>query len=439
MSIKQRFSQKLNDLQIDTTSAKIVVAVSAGPDSMALLDLLYHSLANPQSQLIVAHVNHQLRPGSDEELQVVQHYATDKGLVVENYDWPVAEHPKTGVEASARIMRYQFMHRLQKKWQASYVMTAHHGDDVAETILLKLIRSGDAQEMASLSEKREFYEGELIRPLLNFSKQQLLTYLVNQQIDYVTDETNATDFTMRNRIRHHVIPKMSDETNHLIENSQRYQQSVTKLTQAQTQLFQLVTTLTQVTAKLYRGKIKDFTKIPKTNWSDYVSYLTMQAFSDKVFLSEQQVKQLKHILTETGRLTLTRDVELLVKENQFFLAHKQPQIESQMIQLNQPVHILGQVYLLSETKKVTGFKFVATFDVPLNEPLYLGLTPNQPVLLSDSRHQKVKKVFAKAGVPTVLKGYYLSIYGSDIYWIQNIYHYNSLAQQSRKLNLFVAK
>lgn len=439
MAIQRVFEQKLKDLQIDIKSDRIVVAVSAGPDSMALLDLLYHSLYYPKDQLVIAHVNHQLRVDSEQELRLLQSYAKDKGLTIENYDWPETLHPDTGIEAAARQMRYQFFQEVQKKEDANYVMTAHHGDDVLETILLKLVRSGDAQEMSSLAAKRPFFEGQLVRPLLNFSKEQLLDYLNSQGIVYITDETNNTDFTMRNRMRHHVIPILRKETPYIVENGQRYQRTVTKLTQAQTTLFELVTTQRQVTTNLYQGEIKDFTKIPTTNWSDYLSYLTMKAFSDKVFLSEQQHKQLKHILIKGGSLTLTNKIQFLVKNDTFFLTYDKLRITPQLIELNKPLLFCEQQYIVSTGKKVEGFECIGVFDVPLDQNLYLGLTPNQSVLLSNDHHQKVKKVFAKVGIPTILKEYFLAIYGSDIYWIQNIYSYNSLSQQSRKLYFFVAK
>ncbi|MGX4763815.1 tRNA lysidine(34) synthetase TilS [Holzapfeliella sp. JNUCC 72] len=437
--LRQAFKENLKSLQIDERLAKIVVAVSAGPDSMALLDLLYHSLYQPKEQLIIAHVNHQLRADSKQELAVLTQYAQEKGLTIENYDWPKKHQPKTGIEAAARNMRYQFLHQVQAKWQADYVMTAHHGNDVLETMMLKLVRSGDAQEMSSLAVKRPFFDGYLVRPLLIFSKKQLVDYLKVQQITYVIDETNHSDFTLRNRIRHHVMPIVEKETNHLIENGQRYQQSVAKLTQAQVRLFELVTTIKPVTTRLYQGKIKDFTKIPDTNWSDYLSYLTTQTFSDKVFLSEQQFKQLKHILIEGGALTITKNIQLLIKNDDFFLMYPPVHCRSKLVGLNQPILFCGQQYLVSEDASFAGYDCLATFDVPLNQTLYLGFTPDQLVLLSNGQHQKVKKVFAKANIPTILKGYYLSIYGSDIYWIQNIYHYNSLPQQSRKLYFFVAK
>lgn len=117
-----------------------LVAASGGPDSMALLDLMRRLPGG--FQLYAAHLDHQLRADSQKESQLLRAYCHKYQLPLYESVWPKSLHPESGLEAAARDYRYNFLFEVARQVKADYLLTAHHGDDLLENILLKLVRSG---------------------------------------------------------------------------------------------------------------------------------------------------------------------------------------------------------------------------------------------------------------------------------------------------------
>lgn len=154
--------------------------------------------------------------------------------------WPVELHPQTGVEAAARDYRYHFLAEIAQEVGADYLLTAHHGDDLLENVLLKLIRSGDANEMSSLRPIRPCQGRLLVRPMLKFSKQQLLEFDKENGISYIEDSTNSEDDVQRNRLRHHVIPLLKKENPNILANGLRFLDSMSVLQQDREEYFDYI-------------------------------------------------------------------------------------------------------------------------------------------------------------------------------------------------------
>ena len=200
---------------------RLVIATSGGPDSVALVDMLYKLKHEYNFEIIVAHFDHKLRKDSSEETNLLKKYCLRRNLSFENGIWMREENLTSGVEAAAREARYDFLVKTVHKFQGDYLLTAHHGDDLLENILLKFIRSGNPNEMNSLKAIGEREGIPLLRPLLGFSKQELLKYDRIHGLDFIEDETNNEDETMRNRLRHHVVPLLKEENPNLLHNALR--------------------------------------------------------------------------------------------------------------------------------------------------------------------------------------------------------------------------
>ena len=120
------------------------------------------------------------------------------------------------------------MTKVVKEINADYLLTAHHGDDLLENILLKLIRSGNPEEMNSLQEVGKMNGVPLLRPLLSYSKKELLEYDKAHQLNFIEDSTNQEDSTIRNRLRHHIVPFLKAENPDLLENALRYSHEMSR-------------------------------------------------------------------------------------------------------------------------------------------------------------------------------------------------------------------
>lgn len=203
--------QAVREHQLWTPGSTIVVAVSGGPDSVALLHVL-HMLATHERhrlRLIVAHANHGFRQASVAEAEIVKRIASDLGVPCEvaNLEMP-AYIERTGMnsQAAAREQRYAFLHATAAKYNATHIATAHHADDQAETVMMRLIRGSGAAGLAGMAISRSEKNVELIRPFLRIYKTDLVDFCEESGLQYVTDESNDSRKYVRNQIRLDVLP-----------------------------------------------------------------------------------------------------------------------------------------------------------------------------------------------------------------------------------------
>lgn len=190
----------------------IVVAVSGGPDSTMLLHILNELSRDPELNLslVCAHVNHGFRGReSDEEAEFVRKLAEELNLPFELgvFDIPayMKESGKGGQEA-AREKRYEFLHQVAEKYDAQAIALAHHGDDQAETVIMRLLRGSGSTGISGMRMKRKEKKVELIRPLLRMNKNTLVQACEQLNIPYVTDSSNLLPKYLRNEIRMDVLP-----------------------------------------------------------------------------------------------------------------------------------------------------------------------------------------------------------------------------------------
>jgi tRNA(Ile)-lysidine synthase len=207
----QRVEQTAGIHGLWTYGDTIVVAVSGGPDSMALLHVL-HYLAAPERyrlKLIVAHVNHGFREESHEEAHMVARVAGELGLPCEmtKINMPaIIQHTGMNGQAAAREQRYAFLHHVAEQYGATHLALAHHADDQAETVMMRLIRGSGASGLAGMAIHRTEKKLELIRPFLRINKTDLMAYCDASGIAYAIDQSNDSRKYVRNQIRLDVLP-----------------------------------------------------------------------------------------------------------------------------------------------------------------------------------------------------------------------------------------
>lgn len=177
---------------------------------MVLLNLL-ERLRYCRPRIVVAHVNHELRKASNTEERYLRYYCRKHRLKLVVTHWPKDQHPNNGVENAARVFRYRFFARVMKQERAKVLLTAHHLNDQAETILMRLIRGGDLNELTGIHRVRRFADGYLIRPLLRTPKARLYRYAKVHRVKYYVDRTNYSLKMTRNRMRHLLLPAMARE------------------------------------------------------------------------------------------------------------------------------------------------------------------------------------------------------------------------------------
>ena len=198
----------------------VVVGVSGGPDSMCLLHLLNDLKEELKLTIIVAHMNHKVRQEADEEEEYVKKFAKDNNLVFELYE--LKEHINSNFHSEARIIRYNFFEELVNKYKATYVMTAHHADDLMETILMRIGRGSNLKGYSGFEVITNKEKYSIVKPLIYYTKEEILEYMDNNNYKYYIDNTNNENDFLRNRYRHNILPKLKEENKSIHEKYFKY-------------------------------------------------------------------------------------------------------------------------------------------------------------------------------------------------------------------------
>ncbi len=195
----------------------VVVAVSGGADSTALLRGLAALTSGISCRLTVAHFNHRLRPDAAADAEFTAALAAGLGLDCQTGEADTAAAARTagdGIEAAARIERYRFLQSAAERIGARYIATAHTADDQAETILHRIVRGTGVGGLAGIPRVRKLSDAvTLIRPMLGVRREEVLAYLAHLGQPFREDPTNASQAYTRNRIRHSLLPLLKAEYN----------------------------------------------------------------------------------------------------------------------------------------------------------------------------------------------------------------------------------
>lgn len=192
---------------------KIILAVSGGPDSICLLDILNQIKVQLNISLIVAHVHHSIRgKEANIEARFVRLKSCHLKLPFEQLTVSVPEiarEKNLSIEQAGRIVRYQFFQKLLRKFQAQKIALGHHADDQVETMLMRIIRGCGLRGLRGIPPKR----GCFIRPLIECTRAEIEAYCKRRNISYCLDSSNKEPKYLRNKIRQQLIPLLKKEYN----------------------------------------------------------------------------------------------------------------------------------------------------------------------------------------------------------------------------------
>ena len=186
----------------------VVIGCSGGPDSMCLLNLCYEQ-KRENNQIICAHVNHNVRSESKDEAIFVKEYCQSHDIIFETMT--IEDYGDDNFHNEARTIRYNYFESLIKKYDANILMTAHHGDDLVETILMRIVRGSVLKGYSGFSKEVEKNNYRIIRPLISVTKRDIIDYNKENDVFFVTDLSNESDKYTRNRYRHYVLSFLKEE------------------------------------------------------------------------------------------------------------------------------------------------------------------------------------------------------------------------------------
>lgn len=317
-------------------NSKVIVGVSGGADSVALLDIL-HSL---KYECVVAHCNFHLRgEESNRDAFFVEELCQKYNLKYERIDFDTeayAEIHSVSIEMAARELRYNWFEQIRVIHLADRIAVAHHRDDSVETILLNLIRGTGIRGLTGIASQNEY----IVRPLLCLSRYDIIDYLKGRKLNYVDDSTNSEDLYTRNKIRLNIIPLL-ETINPSVKDS----------------IIRTAEHLSQVENiyKFYIQQVKaDVFKDDSINIKTLIRYLEPEAVLYELLapynFNSATVRQIfESIISQPGKIFYS-ETHKLIKDRDFYLIKKREKlsIESFTIQQDEK-NITYPVKLLIET------------------------------------------------------------------------------------------
>lgn len=265
--------------EIKKYNETVVVGVSGGPDSMAILHLLLSLRDEIGIKIICAHVNHNVRVESEEEAANLEKYCdlnqiTFEMMKIENYG-------DDNFENEARTKRYQFFEKLIKQYDAPYLITAHHGDDLMETILMRIVRGSTFRGYAGFAKVIDRGSYKILRPLIGVTKNDLLKYNRTHHIKYAIDVTNQSDEHTRNRYRKYVLPFLKSEDPKVHEKFLKFSETILEYNEY------MDNEMKRILGGIYNQKVLDidkFSKLTKVMQDRVINYIMETIYLDDLML-----------------------------------------------------------------------------------------------------------------------------------------------------------
>ena len=350
---------------------KILVAVSGGADSMSLLHFLYNHQKDLDIQLGIAHVNHKQRQESEHEEAYLHHWA-------EEHKVPFHYSAFSGKfsENAARTFRYEFFKQVMKDYDYSALVTAHHADDQAETIFMRLLRGSRLRHLTGISAIRPFGTGQIIRPFLHLTKDQLpVTF-------HFEDRSNTSLAYLRNRIRLSYLPTLSQENPKIKEHLCLLAEEIGLMEQA---LGELTKDISTTDLSVFQQQ------------SDAVQLFLLQNYLDSfpdLQLSKGQFNQLISYLRKnaSGKMPLKNGYEL-VKTQTYFLIRKEASISLSppcLLEFGKSVEFEDYTLTFSEFNDVSNTDAISIWS---DAPIVIRHRKEGDKIDLGSHHKKLRRLF----------------------------------------------
>ena len=211
----ENFNKKLIN-QFDN----LILSISGGIDSMVMLDYFLGLKKEYNLTLHIAHIDHKKRASSHSDAMFVKRIADENQIPF--YLYELEDKNYDNFHDYAHEQRYDFLVNIAKQVHAQKIVLAHHLDDLAETVIMRLTRGSSFEGYFGILEKNEYKGVTIIRPLLNIDKQTIRTYQVKHHIEYQEDHSNNEDDYTRNRFRHHLMPLLEQENPKYLEKIKQF-------------------------------------------------------------------------------------------------------------------------------------------------------------------------------------------------------------------------
>jgi tRNA(Ile)-lysidine synthase len=226
--MEARFKKFIINNNLLADCRKLLLAVSGGPDSLAMLNLFYDLKNELELEIAAAHLDHMFREESKSEADFVEDFSKARGIKLyrKQVDLPeIIKKNNFSAEAAARKIRFDFFKEIIGEYNFDLLALAHHRDDQAETVLLNLFRGSGLQGLSGIRPAAEVNGIKVIHPMLKFSKKEILDYCEEKNLKPRFDSSNQKNIYSRNIIRNQIFPvvekKINDRAREVIARSSK--------------------------------------------------------------------------------------------------------------------------------------------------------------------------------------------------------------------------
>ena len=413
-------------LKIDITkyniqkNSPIVIGCSAGPDSMALLHYLTKNITN---KIICCHINHNVRKESLEEEQFLKEYCKKENIIFETMK--IEKYQENNFENEARKKRYSFYEEILNKYNSKHLFLAHHGDDLIETILMKISRGSSLEGYAGIKEiskKNNYY---IIRPLLKYTKQDLIEYNIKNDIKYYIDKSNEDTNYTRNRYRKLILPYLKEENLNIHKQFLKYSNT---LLEYHTYIDNLVS------KELPNIFIKNTLNIEKfKEYDDFIQKNILYKLLNKLYNNQDNIIKEKNIIDLINiinsskpnlEINLPNNIIATKSYNNLLFNTKTNKQKNYKLELKNINYIDNHIIEIISSTNENGNDICRLDSKKIELPIYIRNKIDGDYIeqLGLNGRKKLKEIFIENKIPTNIRNNYpiLVDKNDQILWIPNL-------------------
>lgn len=402
----------------------LVIGCSAGPDSMALLHYIKNNTNNP---IVVAHINHGLRIESKEEEQYLKNYCKDNNITFESSSINI--NTNKNIENEARIKRYKFYEEVLNKYNTPYLFLAHHGDDLIETILMKIQRGSNLEGYAGIKEisyPNTYHNYYIIRPFLSLTKQDLIEYNNKYNIKYYIDKSNYDMKYTRNRYRKNILPILKEEKKNIHKYYLKYSKTLLEYNNyinEETEHHKK-----EVWNKQYIDLIKFKELHPFLQKQILYSILNEYYQNKPNIIKENHIEKILYILSTVKPnqiYNLPNNIIIRKEYNKLYIEQDKKETKSNYKIEFKNIFTLNNIIIKQSEEEVTDGNDICRLNSNnITLPLYIRNKKNGDTieLKGSKKHKKVSDIFIEKKIPKNIRDTYPILVDAkdNILWIPNI-------------------
>ena len=402
----------------------VVIGLSGGPDSMCLLNILLS--LNKKINIICAHINHNIREESKAELEFVVDYCKQKQVTIETTTFTKKSSLTNYSEQELREKRYQFFEEVINKHNADYLFTAHHGDDLIETILMRLTRGSNLKGYSGFQTETQKENYKVIKPLIYATKDDIDEYNKNNNIPSVIDNTNFKDIYTRNRYRHNILPFLKNENPNIHLKYLKFSKELNKY-------YEFVNTLiNKELSKRYKNNILDITNYNELEplfQTKLIENVLDSIYIDNLYLiTDRHVDLILGIINNPRpnlEINLPADVRVVKSYNQLTITKNNKKISDYNILLKEITAIPNgrEIKIINDTTEKSNY-YLKLNSKEVSLPLYVRSrkTGDKMIIKNMNNAKKIKDIFIDEKVPKEDRDTYPIVVDNNdnILWIPGI-------------------